>query len=139
MSGSISSLKNTFEFNIVFKSNTRFHKDFLTIHAISLSDFKHKLREKKKYIREIDSKLLLGFSINKKVAKATKRNLIKRRLKAIARILDIHNMAVVFVCRKGILDFDYKDLENHVKYAMKKMFMRKKMQKGNEKKLSTDK
>ena len=87
----------------------------------------------------IDSKLLVGFSINKKVAKATKRNLLKRRLKAIARILDIHNMAVVFVCRKGILDFDYKDLENHVKYAMKKMFMRKKMQKGNEKKLSTDK
>ena len=78
----IDTLKNSYEFDIVFKNGLRFNRDFMAIYAMPLRDFIFHLRKKKQYNRFIESKMLLGFSINKKVAKACKRNLIRRRIKA---------------------------------------------------------
>lgn len=120
-----SHLQNSFEFNIVFKSPYRFTRDFMTIYGLDLCDFCLKLSNKKRYIRHIDSKVLLGFSINRKVAKAHKRNLIKRRIKAIMCNLvsqgEISHTAFIFVCRRNIIELSFHDLEKHIRYAVKKI------------------
>lgn len=116
-------LKNTFEFGVVFKNGARFNKDFMTIYAMPLRDFLFHLRRKKQYDRKIDSNLLIGFSISKKVAKACKRNLLRRRIKAI-----IHGMTklfvgyvFVFICRKGAIEFDFNTLSQHISYSTKRL------------------
>ncbi|WP_237416425.1 ribonuclease P protein component [Helicobacter saguini] len=121
---SISHLKNSFEFDIVFKNSVYFHKNFLTINAMRTSDFSYKIRNKKQG-RVIESSILLGFSINKKVGKANKRNLIKRRLKAIMQNLvkekKLYNLTLIFVARKEILNLSFTDLQNHINYSLKKL------------------
>lgn len=120
----ISSLKDSIEFDIVFKNGAYFHKPFLTINAIKTNVLANKLRVKNKN-RNIESNVLLGFSINKKVAKACKRNLIKRRIKAIMRRLvrekRVYNLSLVFVCRKEILSLSFTELQNNITFGIKKL------------------
>ncbi|RDU67163.1 ribonuclease P protein component [Helicobacter didelphidarum] len=121
----IEHLKNSYEFNLVFTHGMRFHKDFMTIHAISLYDFLTHLKNKKRYNRQICADMLLGFSINKKVAKACKRNLLRRRIKAIMRDFvkecETNNFAFVFVCRKEILELSFDNLKQHINYVVNKL------------------
>lgn len=119
----IDTLKNTFEFDIVFKNGVRFNKDFMTIYAMPLHDFLFHLRKKRQYNRKIESYLLLGFSISKKVAKSCKRNLLRRRIKSIMRsIVNLFGHHVfVFVCRKGVIDYDFNALSKHITYSVKRL------------------
>lgn len=119
----LDTLKNSFEFDIVFKNGIRFNRDFMSIYAISLRDFLFHLRRKRQYNRKIESHLLLGFSISKKVAKACKRNLLRRRIKAVmcSSYQLFENYVFVFVCRKGIIDYDFKMLSSHVIYSIKRL------------------
>ncbi|STQ85648.1 ribonuclease P protein component [Helicobacter muridarum] len=114
----ISSLKNSFEFNVLFKDGVRLNHDNICIHAISLNKLKYKLQHSRKYNRDLCGNVLLGFSINKKVAKSVKRNLIRRRIKAIflylSREMSIRNTAFALVCRKGILEWDFHSLKQHI-------------------------
>lgn len=116
-------LKNTFEFDIVFKNGIRFNKDFMAIYAMPLHDFLFYLRKKRQYNRKIESNLLLGFSISKKVAKACKRNLLRRRIKSIMRrmVKLSANYVFVFVCRKGVIDYDFNMLSKHISYSIKRL------------------
>lgn len=119
----IDTLKNSYEFDIVFKNGLRFNRDFMAIYAMPLRDFIFHLRKKKQYNRFIESKMLLGFSINKKVAKACKRNLIRRRIKAVMQEYGTkyRGYAFVFICRKGISDYDFIALKKHILYSTKKL------------------
>lgn len=121
---SISHLKNSLEFDIVFKNSAYFHKKFLTINAMRTNDFSYKLRNKKQH-RVIESSILLGFSISKKVGKANKRNLIKRRLKAIMQNLTkekkLYNLTLIFVPRKEILELTFSELKSHIDFSLKKL------------------
>lgn len=118
----IDTLKNSYEFDIVFKNGLRFNRDFMSIYAIPISNFIFNLRKKKQYNRTIESEVILGFSINKKVAKAHKRNLIKRRIKAIMQDFDIKGKyAFVFICRNGVVEYDFTSLKKHVIYSIKKL------------------
>lgn len=123
----IDTLKNSFEFEIVFKHGMRFNKDFMAIYAMPLHDFLTHLCKKKRYNRKIESHLLLGFSINKKVAKACKRNLLRRRIKAIMQgLIDIlQDYIFIFVCRKGIMEYDFNALAKHIAYSTKKLVQQK--------------
>lgn len=64
----------------------------------------------------------IGFSINKKVGKATKRNLLKRRLREITRNGDFvkpkHNY--VLLAREGAADLPFDELAKQVEYIFKK-------------------
>lgn len=121
----ITYLKNSFEFDIVFKSKVFLHKDFITIHALLFDDFVAKLITKKRYCRDLDSTIMLGFSINKKVAKACKRNLIRRRIKAIIHkaVIEkrISDVVFVFVCRKGSTEIAFNDLEKYLLHGIRRL------------------
>ena len=119
----IDTLKNSYEFDIVFKNGWRFNREFMAIYVIPLRDFILHLRKKKQYNRMIESKMLLGFSINKKVATACKRNLIRRQIKAIMQEFHVNykGYAFVFICRKGIVEYDFIALKKHILYSIKRL------------------
>lgn len=117
-------LKNSFEFNIVFKDGISFNHKFLGIYALNRTQLEYKISKNKKYKRDLNSKVLLGFSINKKVAKATKRNLIKRRIKSIMHNIvnsGLDNIVFVFVCRHGILQWDFSTLNKYINATIHKI------------------
>lgn len=62
-------LRKHSQFNYVYKKGERFHTEHFTLFAVK-SKFQN---------------YRIGFSINKKLGKANKRNLLKRRLKEITR------------------------------------------------------
>lgn len=122
----VSHLKTTKEFDIVFKNSVYFHKNFLTINAMKTSDFLYRISKLKSNQKKvIESSIFLGFSISKKMGKAVKRNLVKRRLKAIMQDIikqkNLNNLTLIFVCRKEILELSYKDLSHHIDFALKKL------------------
>ena len=66
----------------------------------------------------------IGFSISKKLGKANKRNLLKRRLREIVRaaeyIKPYHNY--VLLAREGAQELEFQDLQSQVEYIFKKFF-----------------
>ena len=64
-----------------------------------------------------------GFSVTKKIGKATVRNRVRRRLKENARALLPHlseHTNYVFVARANILDASYREIGDSMKYLLKK-------------------
>jgi len=65
----------------------------------------------------------VGFSVSKKIGKATVRNLVKRRLRAIVRQLlpQFEKKAqIVFLARPEIVKLDYKKLQQVVVVSLQK-------------------
>lgn len=135
---SLCSLKNSYEFNLVFKNSVKVGvKDFFSIYVMKLSHFnllnKHTKSSKlfmqskilpNKNIASISKIFLLGLSISKKIAKANKRNLIKRRLRHIVRVLKVHSVALIFIPYKNILDLSFEELKNSFESCFKKAFFK---------------
>lgn len=123
----IDTLKKTFEFDMVFKNGARFNRDFMAIYAMPLNDFTSRMRTKKHRNHTPIAPLLLGFSISKKVAKACKRNLLRRQIKAIVRGMAdlLCGYVFVFVCRKGIMEYDFHALQKHIAYSTKRLMEQK--------------
>jgi len=82
----------------------------------------------------LENKLALkrfGFSVSKKLGKAVKRNLIKRRMKEICRLYgyNLNNgYDYVFIARKGIEKLDFattNEIMENLVYRINKRFKRK--------------
>lgn len=60
----------------------------------------------------------IGFSISKKLGKANKRNLLKRRLREIIRNADfvMPYKNYVLLAREGVQELDFANLSKQVKY-----------------------
>lgn len=80
-------------------------------------------RKSSKYftLYTVDSKFKtykIGYSINKKIGKANKRNLLKRRLREITRkaeyIKPYHNY--VLLAREGVETLSFEELQKQVEY-----------------------
>lgn len=93
------SLKTKQEFDFVYKKGKRVYaKNFLM----------YILKNQKQ------EDVFLGLSVSKKVGIACERNLIKRRFRAICQLHQdrLKSLSMIIVPKAGILDLDYKNLEN---------------------------
>ncbi len=68
---------------------------------------------------------LVGYTVSKRVGNAVARNRVKRRLRALVRLLiparAKNGMAYVFIGRKSAIDRPYEKLEGDFKYAFHKL------------------
>lgn len=105
-------LRKNNQFNYIYKKGERVHTENFILFAV-----------KSKY-----ESYKIGFSINKKLGKANKRNLLKRRLKEIVRcqinVLSYANY--VLMAKEGATNLSFEQLKNETvrlfeKYEKKKM------------------
>lgn len=105
-------LRKNSQFNYVYKKGERVHTENFTLFVV-----------KSKY-----QCYKIGFSINKKLGKANKRNLLKRRLREIvrleAKVLPFANY--VLLAKEGATALSFENLKKEVvrlfeKYEKKKM------------------
>lgn len=102
------SLKNKKEFDVVYKKGIKKYSKNFTLYFLKMNSLDTYFKNKS---LEID--FLLGLSVSKKVGKATKRNLIKRRFRAICKehIEKIRKFAIIFVAKQTSIEVSYKELE----------------------------
>ena len=70
----------------------------------------------------------LGLSVSRKIGKAYMRNLIKRRIKAIAyeNCADFKDVIFLIVVKEGIREMDFATLKNNLLASFTKMYNAKK-------------
>ena len=63
----------------------------------------------------------IGYSISKKIGKAWKRNLLRRRIKEIVRVNNLPQPKKNYVvkAREGAGELDYKQIEKEILYIFK--------------------
>lgn len=92
-------LKKRYQFNYVYKQGSHFFGKAMILY-VSTSKTKN---------------IKVGFAVTKKIGHATKRNLIRRRLreivyKAVPNLKQNHN--IIVVAKDNIFDFSFAELEN---------------------------
>lgn len=95
------SLKKNKDFNFIYKKGERVSTDNFTLFVVKSKFFDYRI----------------GFSINKKLGKANKRNLLKRRLKEITRReikISPHRNYVV-LARNEAVNLDFVALKEEIK------------------------
>ena len=67
----------------------------------------------------------IGFIVSNKIGKATRRNLVKRRMRAVARELlpSICDGQMIFIARPGITELTYAALKNAMVSLLRKAGM----------------
>ena len=105
-------LRKNSQFNYVYKKGERVHTENFTLFVV-----------KSKY-----QCYKIGFSINKKLGKANKRNLLKRRLREIVRLEAkvLPSANYVLLAKEGATALSFENLKKEVvrlfeKYEKKKM------------------
>lgn len=100
-------LKKNKDFRYVYKKGKSFATRYLVLYIK-----KNSLNENR-----------VGYSISKKVGKATVRNKIKRRLKEIIRKIDKYKKGydIIFIARNPIVNLHYQDLKKEVYKLLKKV------------------
>lgn len=100
------SLRKNNQFNYIYKKGERFHTEHFTLFVV-----------KSKY-----ESYRIGFSINKKLGKANKRNLLKRRLKEISRKdLNIPSFCnYVVLAKEGSSELSFEELKKEMIRLFKK-------------------
>lgn len=122
------SLKNTAEFDFVYKNAPRFfHKNFvLYAHYLPHPNSRKLSKNHQRILRSIcmrQSLFYLGLSISKKVGKAHVRNLIKRRVRAIMHE-DGEQYAgyiFVFVAKNSIAETEFCTLKADLNYGISRL------------------
>ena len=99
-------LKKKKQFAYIYRKGTRKSTRYLTLFAIPSKFFAYKI----------------GYSVSKKIGKATVRNKVKRRLKEIVRTSDFpkKNTNYVLMAREGIETLSFVELQNQVKEIFNK-------------------
>lgn len=99
-------LRKNSQFNYVYKKGERAHCEHFTLFAV-----------KSKY-----ETYKIGFSINKKIGKANKRNLLKRRMREIVRLFvnvpPYRNYVVM--AKEGSAELDFEQIKKELIYLFKK-------------------
>lgn len=99
-------LRKNSQFNYVYKKGERVHTEHFTLFAV-----------KSKY-----ENYKIGFSINKKLGKANKRNLLKRRMREITRtsinVLPYFNYVVL--AKENATDFSFEQIQKELTFLFKK-------------------
>ncbi len=95
------SLKKNKDFNFIYKKGERVSTDNFTLFVVKSKFFDYRI----------------GFSINKKLGKANKRNLLKRRLKEITRreIKILPHRNYVVLARNEAINLDFVALKEEIK------------------------
>lgn len=91
-------LRKHYQYRYVYRSGTKIHGKALTLHFAS---------SKTKNVK-------IGFTVTKKIGKATKRNLARRRLREIIRKLLPNlkqNYNIIVVAHDNILSFSFQELQ----------------------------
>ena len=100
-------LKKHYQYNYVYKYGTKIHGKAVSLHICS---------SKTKNIK-------VGLTVTKKIGKATKRNLARRRLREIIRKkIDLlkQNFNLIIVAHDNILNFSFKELDSEIFALLKK-------------------
>lgn len=95
----VNRLKKRYQFNYVYKQGSHFFGKALVLYVTT---------SKTKNIK-------VGFAVTKKIGHATKRNLIKRRLREIvySKIDNLkQNYNIIVVAKENIFNFSFAELEN---------------------------
>ena len=100
-------LKKKKQFTYIYKKGKRVSNKFLTLFVLTSKYKSYKI----------------GYSVSKKIGKATVRNKVKRRLKEIVRLSSLpqSNCNYVLMAREGIENLDFKNLEKQVKDIFSKI------------------
>jgi len=100
-------LRNNYDFRNVYRKSHSFATKYLVL-----------------YLKKNNTnQTRIGFSISKKIGKATKRNYLKRQLREIIRhnLDNIQNgFDLIFVARQKIIELEYHELEKNIIYLLKK-------------------
>lgn len=99
-------LRKNSQFNYIYKKGERAHTENFTLFVV-----------KSKY-----ECYKIGFSINKKIGKANKRNLLKRRLKEIVRrYVEVPKFCnYVILAKENAVNSDFEQLKNEIIKIFKK-------------------
>ena len=99
-------LRKNSQFNYVYKKGERVHTEHFTLFAV-----------KSKY-----ENYKIGFPINKKLGKANKRNLLKRRMREITRtsinVLPYFNYVVL--AKENATDLSFEQIQKELTFLFKK-------------------
>ena len=103
----VNRLKKRYQFSYVYKAGQHFSGKAMVLYATT---------SKTKDIK-------VGFAVTKKIGKATRRNLVRRRLREIVKkqLPNLkQNYNIIVVAKEGITDFDFAYLESEFVGLVKK-------------------
>lgn len=103
-------LKKKKQFAYIYRKGKRITNKFLTLFVIPSKFNSYKI----------------GYSVSKKIGKATVRNKIKRRLKEIVRTSDFpkNNFNYILMVKEGIENLEFLNLKKQVKDIFSKIWKR---------------
>lgn len=124
----VDSLKNKREFDCVFRNGSRFDTPYFSLYILSLKSPTHIIPPKMfriyQSIRARKADVYLGLSVSRKIGCAPKRNLYKRRMRALCQDESFRGLCVVFVPKIQIAELCYGEFaamcHKALKYTQKK-------------------
>ena len=107
----LDSLKTKAEFDFIYKNAKKFFHKYFVLYVLRISHYQsHQVA------------LHIGFSISRKIGKANKRNLLRRRVKAIMyeNRIKYEGLVCVFVAKEGVTCIDFATLKKDLLFALDK-------------------
>ncbi|TLE01905.1 ribonuclease P protein component, partial [Helicobacter japonicus] len=121
----LDSLKTKAEFDFIYKNAKKFFHKYFVLYVLRISHYHSHHPKEKKILHTLQSHqvaLHIGFSISRKIGKANKRNLLRRRVKAIMyeNRIKYEGLVCVFVAKEGVTCIDFATLKKDLLFALDK-------------------
>lgn len=99
-------LKKAKQFSYIYKKGKRANSQHFTLFSVESKFTNYKI----------------GYSISKKIGKANKRNLLKRRLREIVRTLSLpkNNYNYVLMAKQGAAELTFEEIKEQIKSLFEK-------------------